>query len=362
MRILLAIDSFKGCLSSAEAERAVSLGVKQSLPDAQVVSVPMSDGGEGMLEAFAAAMGATLVTVQVHDPLMRPITASYGVTGDGTAIIEMAQASGLALLQATERNPLQATSYGTGELIADALRRGCKRMIVGLGGSATVDGGRGMLEALGATIGEDVVDLSQSLLAECDVPITIAGDVRNPLCGLDGAAHVFGPQKGATPAMVDELELRMKHWAAITAQAVCHDYRDMPGAGAAGGLGFALLAYMHATMQSGIDLLMDLIDIDHMLDGCDLVITGEGSADRQTLMGKLPSGILRRAHSHGVPTILIAGRVSDHQSLLDAGFAQVHCVNPADSPLSECMQPDIARHRLAQWGRRFVNEFRVNSF
>ena len=150
MRILLAIDSFKGCLSSAEAERAVSLGVKQSLPDAQVVSVPMSDGGEGMLEAFAAAMGATLVTVQAHDPLMRPITASYGLTGDGTAIIEMAQASGLALLQATERNPLQATSYGTGELIADALRRGCKRMIVGLGGSATVDGGRGMLEALGA--------------------------------------------------------------------------------------------------------------------------------------------------------------------------------------------------------------------
>ena len=326
MKILIAIDSFKGCITSAQAAQAAAQGVADAFPDAQVTCLPVSDGGEGMLEAFQAVTGGQEIIVPAHDPLMRPITASYGLTGDGTAIIEMAQASGLALLQATERNPLQATSYGTGELIADALRRGCKRMIVGLGGSATVDGGRGMLEALGATIGDDVVDLSQSLLAECDVPITIAG------------------------------------WAAITAQAVCHDYRDMPGAGAAGGVGFALLAYMHATMQSGIDLLMDLIDIDHMLDGCDLVITGEGSADRQTLMGKLPSGILRRAHSHGVPTILIAGRVSDHQSLLDAGFAQVHCVNPAGSPLSECMQPDIARHRLAQWGRRFVNEFRINSF
>ena len=356
MRILLAIDSFKGCLSSADAEQAVGQGIKQSLPCAQVVSVPVSDGGEGMLDAFAAAMQATLVTCAAHDPLMRPITARYGLAPDGTAIVEMAQASGLALLQPDERNPLIATSFGTGQLIADALRRGCKRLIVGLGGSATVVGGRGMLEALGATIGNDDVDLSQSLLAGCnDVPVTIAGDVRNPLLGPDGAATVFGPQKGATPAMVSELEHQMEYWADLTAHTVGHDCRHTPGAGAAGGLGFALLAYMNATMRSGIDLLMDLLDFDRLLAGCDLVVTGEGSADRQTLMGKLPGGILRRAQQHGIPTLLIAGRVSDRQALLDAGFAEVHCINPADSPLSECMQPDIARQRLTGWARGFLN-------
>lgn len=356
MRILLAIDSFKGCLSSADAEQAVSQGIKQSLPGAQVLSVPVSDGGEGMLDAFAAAMQATLVTCAAHDPLMRPITARYGLAPDGTAIVEMAQASGLALLQPEERNPLIATSFGTGELIADALRRGCKRLIVGLGGSATVDGGRGMLQALGATIGNDEVDLSQSLLAGCNVPVTIAGDVRNPLLGNNGAATVFGPQKGATPAMVSELEHQMEYWADLTAHTVGHDCRNTPGAGAAGGLGFALLAYMNATMRSGIDLLMDLLDFDRLLAGCDLAVTGEGSADRQTLMGKLPGGILRRAQQHGIPTLLIAGRVSDRQALLDAGFAEVHCINPADSPLSECMQPDIARQRLTGWARTFLTK------
>lgn len=332
------------------------MGIKQSLPDAQVVTVPVSDGGEGMLDAFAAAMQATIVTCNVHDPLMRPINARYGIAPDGTAIIEMAQASGLALLQPGERNPLTATSFGTGELIADALRRGCKRLIVGLGGSATVDGGRGMLRALGATIGNDDVDLSQSLLAGCKVPVTIAGDVRNPLLGNDGAAHAFGPQKGATPSIVSELERQMEHWADITARAVGHDHHNTPGAGAAGGLGFALLAYMNANMQSGIDLLMDLVGFDRLLDGCDLVVTGEGSADRQTLMGKLPSGIMHRASNHGIPTLLIAGRISDHQALLDAGFADVHCINPADSPLSECMQPDIARQRLTGWARTFLTK------
>ena len=267
----------------------------------------------------------------------------------------MAQASGLALLQAAERNPLKATSYGTGELIADALRRGCKRLIVGLGGSATVDGGRGMLEALGVQCFNNEIDFTRSLLARRDFNVTIASDVRNPLCGPDGAAAVFGPQKGATPAMVDQLEQQMKHWADITAHAVGNDHRNTPGAGAAGGLGFALLAYMNANMQSGIDLLMDMVDIDRLLDGCDLVITGEGSADRQTLMGKLPSGILQRASSHGIPTTLIAGRVSDRPALLDAGFAAVECINPADSPLSECMQPDIARQRLTAWAQSFLN-------
>lgn len=348
MKIIIAIDSFKGCLSSAEAERAVELGIRESIPDAQVLSVPVSDGGEGMLEAFTAALGGTIVTTQVHDPLMRPIEAQYGISPDGsTAIIEMAQASGLTRVAPAERDAWRATTYGTGELIADALRRGCNHLLMGLGGSATTDGGRGMLEALGICFDDDSVDLSQSLLAGRDLRVSVACDVQNPLCGTNGAAHVYGPQKGADPAMVEQLDERLSQFADLTAQTLGDDYRNIPGAGAAGGMGFALLAYLNAEMRSGIDLLMDLVNFDDLVHDADLVITGEGSADRQTLMGKLPQGILHRAQHHGVPTILLAGRVADREALLDAGFARVECINPADSPLAECLLPPVARHRLA---------------
>lgn len=348
MKIVIAIDSFKGCLSSAEAEQAVSLGIRQALPDAQVLCVPVSDGGEGMLEAFTAAMGGDIVTAPCHDPLMRPIEAQYGISADGsTAIIEMAQASGLTRVAPDERDAWRATTYGTGELIAHALQRGCKHLLMGLGGSATTDGGRGMLEALGIRFDGDTVDLSQSLLTGLDLQVTVASDVQNPLCGINGAAHVYGPQKGADPVMVEQLDQRLQQFANITAQTLDADYRDVPGAGAAGGMGFALLAYLNAEMRSGIDLLMDMVNFDDLVHGADLVITGEGSADHQTLMGKLPQGILSRAQRHGVPTILVAGRIADRQALLQAGFAQVECINPADSLLSECLRPQVARHRLA---------------
>ena len=348
MKIVIAIDSFKGCLSSAEAGRAVELGIRQAMPDAQVLCVPVSDGGEGMLEAFTAAMGGDIVTAPCHDPLMRPIEAQYGISADGVcAIIEMAQASGLTRVVPAERDVWRATTYGTGELIAHALRRGCKHLLMGLGGSATTDGGRGMLEALGIRFDGDTVDLSQSLLTGLDLQVTVASDVQNPLCGINGAAHVYGPQKGADPVMVEQLDQRLQQFANITAQTLDADYRDVPGAGAAGGMGFALLAYLNAEMRSGIDLLMDMVNFDDLVHGADLVITGEGSADHQTLMGKLPQGILSRAQRHGVPTILVAGRIADRQALLQAGFARVECINPADSPLSECLRPQVARHRLA---------------
>lgn len=301
MKIIVAIDSFKGCLTSAEANQAASEGVYAKMPDAQVVQVPVSDGGEGWLEAFHAAMGGKIVEVNVKDPLMRTIVASYLIQGD-TAVIEIAKASGLTLLSPEERNPMVATSYGTGQLVVDAVRRGCKHIIVGLGGSATSDCGIGMLRAIINSFSkggnwDDVRELD-------DVRFTIATDVTNPLCGEQGAAHVFAPQKGASPDMVFALDARAKRFAEASAKHLGRDCQNMPGAGAAGGLGYAFLQYMNADCCSGIDLLLDTIHFDDLLQDADLVITGEGSADRQTLMGKLPFGILQRAQRHHVPVML----------------------------------------------------------
>lgn len=350
MKIVLAIDSFKGCLSSVEAEEAAAIGVRQAMPDAQAVSVPVSDGGEGMLEMFTAALGGTMVDVQIHDPLMRPIVAQYAVTDDGTtAIIESAKASGLGLLTPEERNPMIASSHGTGELIADALRRGCSRLVIGLGGSATSDGGRGMVEALGVKFDTNGnADASQALFRHRAVTVTVASDVQNPLYGPNGAAHVYAPQKGATPQMVQVLDEQLRHFAHITAQAVGSDLAHEPGAGAAGGMGFALMAYMSAQVVPGADWLLDAVGFDHLLDSASLVITGEGRADRQTLMGKLPWRVLQRALRHHVPTALIAGQVDDLTSLLEAGFTAVECINPSDLPTAHCMLPEVARRHIAQ--------------
>lgn len=331
-KIIVAIDSFKGCLTSAEANQAASEGVLQGMPEAKVVQVPVSDGGEGWLEAFYAAMGGSIVEVNVKDPLMRPIVTQYLIQGD-TAVIEIAKASGLTLLKPEERNPMVATSYGTGQLVVDAIRKGCKHIIVGLGGSATSDCGIGMLEAI------ENADYK-------DVRFTIATDVTNPLCGENGAAHIFGPQKGATPEMVEALDARAKHFAEASTKHLGRDCQNMPGAGAAGGLGYAILQYMKAECRSGIDLLLDTIHFDDLLQDADLVITGEGSADRQTLMGKLPFGILQRAQRHDVPVMLIAGRIADEQILLDAGFSHVACINSPGIPLDIAMQPDTAKENI----------------
>ncbi len=331
-KIIVAIDSFKGCLTSTEANQAASEGILDRMPEAKVVQVPVSDGGEGWLEAFRAEIGGEIVEVNVKDPLMRPIVAQYLIQGD-TAVIEIAKASGLTLLKPEERNPMVATSYGTGQLVVDAIRRGCKHIIVGLGGSATSDCGIGMLEAI------ENADYK-------DVRFTIATDVTNPLCGENGAAHIFGPQKGATPEMVEALDARAKHFAEASTKHLGRDCQNMAGAGAAGGLGYAFLQYMNAECRSGIDLLLDTIHFDDLLQDANLVITGEGSADRQTLMGKLPFGILQRARKQNVPVMLIAGRIADEQILLDAGFSRVACINPPGIPLDIAMQPDTAKENI----------------
>ncbi len=334
-KIIVAIDSFKGCLTSAEANQAAAKGIIDIMPDAQVVQVPVSDGGEGFMEVFYAALGGSIVEVNVKDPLMRTIVAQYLVKDD-MAVIEIAKASGLTLLKPEERNPMVATSYGTGQLVVDAVKRGCKHIIVGLGGSATSDCGIGMLEAID----------NAKLKMDNDVRFTIATDVTNPLCGENGAAHVFAPQKGATPEQVLAIDARAKRFAEASAKHLGCDCQNMSGAGAAGGLGYAFLQYMHAECRSGIDLLLDTIHFDDLLQDADLVITGEGSADRQTLMGKLPFGILQRAQRYDVPVMLIAGRIADEQLLLDAGFARVACINPPGMPLEIALQPATAKENI----------------
>ena len=366
-KIIVAIDSFKGCLTSAEANQAACEGILSKMPDAKVVQVPVSDGGEGFMEAFQTAMGGSIVEVNVKDPLMRTIVAQYLLQGD-TAVIEIAKASGLTLLSPEERNPMVATSYGTGQLVVDAVRKGCKHIIVGLGGSATSDCGIGMLRAIidSLTSGracsrsaiESSSDCSRSIAAFSkggnwddvreldDVRFTIATDVTNPLCGENGAAHVFAPQKGATDEQVLALDARAKRFAEASAKHLGRDCQNNPGAGAAGGLGYAFLQYMNANCRSGIDLLLDIIHFDDLLQDANLVITGEGSADRQTLMGKLPFGILQRAQHHHVPVMLIAGRIADEQLLLDAGFSRVACINSPDLPLEIALQPATAKENI----------------
>ncbi len=352
--VIVAIDSFKGCLTSVEANQAASEGVLLGMPDAEVVQVPVSDGGEGWLESWGQVHDSgqnqaicphdsKLVEVNVKDPLMRTIVAQYLMKGD-TAVIEIAKASGLTLLSKEERNPMVATSYGTGQLVVDAVRKGCKRIIVGLGGSATSDCGIGMLRAIIDSFAkqgswDDVHQLD-------DVRFTIATDVTNPLCGENGAAHVFAPQKGASSDDVLALDARAKRFAEASAKHLGRDCQNMPGAGAAGGLGYAFLQYMNADCRSGIDLLLDTIHFDDQLQDADLVITGEGSADRQTLMGKLPFGILQRAKKHNVPVMLIGGRIADEQLLLDAGFSHVSCINPSNLPLEIAMQPATAEENI----------------
>lgn len=384
MKVIVAIDSFKGCLTSTQANLAAEEGVKSACPAAEVVQLPVSDGGEGFVHACHKALmemksekgkmkneGGTIeseklkvnnekckeeseegkiinerdiiendgcfVEVTVNDPLMRPVRAKY-LLQDRRAVIEIAQASGLTLLKREERNPLAATSYGTGQLVADAVRRGAKDIIVGLGGSATSDAGQGMLEALIDAFSNNgqwngIEELK-------DVRFTIATDVRNPLCGPEGAAHVFAPQKGATPDQVLILDERARVFAERSARIFGYDRSVQPGAGAAGGLGYAFLQYLNAECRSGVELLLEMYDFMEKVRDADLIITGEGSADRQTLMGKLPKGILEQ--SGGVPVWLLAGRIKDKEALLGAGFSRVECINAPGTPLAEALRPEVA--------------------
>ena len=336
-------------MTSVEANRAAAEGIRCACPDAEIVQVPVSDGGEGFLEAFHVAIGGELIAVTVNDPLMREVMARY-LLKDEMAVIEMAQASGLTLLNKEERDPMVATSYGTGQLVVDAVRKGARHVIVGLGGSATSDAGMGMLRAIVDAFAkherwEDFEELR-------DVRFTIATDVKNPLCGENGAAYVFAPQKGATTEMVIQLDERTKRFAEVSARHFGFDHSQDEGAGAAGGLGYAFLQYLGASCKSGIQLLLETIHFEELVHDANLVITGEGSADRQTLMGKLPVGILEQ--SGRIPVCLIAGRISDREQLLQAGFAKVECINPPGISLEEAMRKKTAELNICNTVRKIL--------
>lgn len=324
MKIVVAPDSFKGSLSAQGVCQAVKQGIHSVFPEAEVIELPLADGGEGITESMVYASGGTIQRATVKDPLHRTIEAEFGVLGDGeTAVIEMAKASGLPLLSEKERNPLTASSFGTGELIRAALDAGYRKFIIGIGGSATNDAGTGMLKALGMKFydnegnelqegGGDLIRLDRLDDSGLDERLRVshfrvASDVRNRLCGPAGASAIFGPQKGATPEMVRQLDAALSHFADIVLSQKEIELRDYEGGGAAGGTGSALIAFLQAELQSGIDLVMESIGFEEKIKGADLIITGEGKLDAQTLDGKLITGITKAAGKAGVPVIALAG-------------------------------------------------------
>ena len=347
MKIITAIDSFKGCLTSAEANEAAAQGLKEAYPDAEVKSFTVSDGGEGFLEAMQPN---EIVTCHVHDAVMRWCDSAFGIK-NGIGIIEVAKAVGLTMVEPENRNPLVATSYGVGELMVQAMRRGCREFIIGLGGVATSDCGLGMLKALkhewqtqAHKMWYDPFDTSWLK----DIKVTLATDVKNPLYGPNGAAHIFAPQKGADTDMVEKLDRRAKTFAEMAAKHQGKDCANEPGAGAAGGLGYAFMEFMDARVESGADIVLQSSGFDEALSAPDkpqFVITGEGSSDAQTLMGKLPSVILKHCQSRDIPVILVAGRIKDKPQLLKAGFEKVIDINEG-LDMEHALEKDVAVKRI----------------
>ena len=364
MKIVIAPDSYKESLSALEVAQAVEAGFRQVFPDAEYVLVPVADGGEGTVDAMVAATGGRKEIVTVTGPLGEPVEAFYGLTGDGgTAVIEMAAASGLMLVPAAARNPLRTSSRGTGELIRAALDAGARRFILGIGGSATNDGGAGMVQALGARLldlegreldgsGGDLARLERidvsaldPRLAECR--IEVACDVDNPLTGARGASAVFGPQKGATPEMVQALDANLARLARIVGRDLGVAVDTVPGAGAAGGMGAAMLAFFGATLKPGIEIVTAAVDLDDHVRDADLVITGEGRIDFQTVHGKTPIGVARVAKRHGKPVIGIAGSLGAEVGVVHAhGIDAVFSVLGKPCTLDEALRDAAANVEL----------------
>ena len=354
-RYLCAPDSFKESLTAMEAARAMAQGIENADHDAEVRCLPMADGGEGTARALADATGGSMRAVPVHDPLGRPVEGHFGLLADGTtAVVETAEASGLALLEAKERNPLIASSYGTGELMLAAVRSGAKRIIVGLGGSATNDAGAGLLQALGVRLldknGNDLahggaalanlttIDISTMDPALKNVAITAACDVTNPLTGPTGASAVFGPQKGASKDDVATLDASLAHFAQVIDSQLGVAVNDVPGAGAAGGIGAALKGFLNAEFRPGIAIVIEQSGLDAAAQWADVVFTGEGSIDFQTKFGKTPAGVAETAKRHGKPVIAVAGHIGTGiDELHEVGIDAVFGIAPGAASLSELL-------------------------
>lgn len=363
-KIVVASDSFKGSLASLQVADAVEAAVKEIYPSCEVVKVNVADGGEGTMDAFLQQLGGRKVVVTVSDPLWRPVEASYLILDDGlTAIMDMSSASGLTLLTPEERNPSKTSTIGTGELIRDALDRGCRRFLVGIGGSATNDAGMGMLHALGyrfldsdgmelPPIGESMVsvafiDGAERISALAEAEFIVACDVNAPLYGQDGAAYVFAAQKGADENMVAALDHGLRHFSEISAAFTGSDFAGIQGSGAAGGLGFAFRQFLGARLERGADMVLDAIRFDDLIEGADLVITGEGRIDLQTLTGKTPFGVRQHAARYAIPVVAIGGQVTIDKSQSEfSGFRDIIQITPADMPVEEAMKPEAAAENI----------------
>lgn len=365
MKVVVAIDSLKGSLSSIEAGNTIKSAILSVKPDASVIVKPLADGGEGTTDAFIEGLGGEKTELSVTGPLGAPVNAYYGyLPQTNTAIMEMASAAGITLIPENEKNPLLATTYGVGEMIRHAIGKGCRNFIIGIGGSATNDGGIGMLKALGYSFldenGQDVGEGGQALskvmsidashicpeLSECN--FQVACDVNNPLCGSNGATYIYGPQKGVTEEMKEELDRGMAHFAQITERVLNNHFSEAEGAGAAGGLGFALLSYLNARLTPGIELILEAIELEKEVQDADIVITGEGRLDHQTAMGKAPVGVARLAKKYGARVIAFAGSVTkDADACNDAGIDAFFPIVRGVTTLEEAMKPDNARANMA---------------
>ena len=333
MKILVAPNAFKEALSAKEAGEAIKGGLLRALPNSDIVVLPIADGGDGTIEVLVEATNGEFIEKEVTGPLGERVVAKFGILGDGeTAVIEMARSSGLALVPREKRNPAITTTYGVGELIRSALERGAKRILVGIGGSATNDGGAGMAQALGAKLldkdGNELpfgglalkdlasIDISNfhPLAKECEV--IVMADVKNPLCGPEGASYVYGPQKGGTKELIEELDRALFNFAQVIKRDLGKDILNLPGAGAAGGLGGGLVAFLNARLRPGIDVVLEILNIEERLKGVDIVISGEGKIDGQTIFGKGPAGIAKKAKEKAIPVILLGGAVDEDADIL----------------------------------------------
>ncbi|WP_141430876.1 glycerate kinase [Bacillus sp. 03113] len=360
MKVIIASDSFKGSLFSMEVSQAITLGIKEIFPKALVISFPLADGGEGTVEALVAATNGQVVYKTVTGPLGDPTHAMYGIAGDGnTAVIEVAAACGLPLLATERRNPLITTTYGVGELILDAIEKGCRDIVIGLGGSGTNDAGVGMLQALGFQFldknGEEIgfgggelqkifsIHDQKVRTAVKECTFRVACDVKNPLHGTNGAAYVFAPQKGAAKEMVSELDEGLRHFAEKVSSSLHIDVQKIEGAGAAGGLGAAFAGFLNGKLQSGIELVLSLIHFEEELKDADFVITGEGKLDGQTSMGKTPLGVAKLAKKYEIPVIALAGSVTQEAgSLHEEGITAFFSIVNEPMNLGTAMDHDVA--------------------
>ncbi len=364
MKVTVAIDSFKGSLTTFQAGAAIREGIQSVYADAQVYISPLADGGEGTVEAIVAANGGEMQTVTVSGPLGKPIQSSYGyIPQTKTAVIEMSAAAGITLVEDKDRNPLYTTTYGVGELILDAISKGCRKFIVGIGGSATNDGGVGMLQALGfefldaqgasVALGarglRDIAEIrtqnAAAALRECE--FCVACDVKNILCGENGCSRIYGPQKGATPEMIEEMDAWLGRYAALTKLVLPAADATMPGTGAAGGMGFALMAYLNATLASGVDLVIRETALEAHIPDADFVITGEGRLDGQSYMGKAPIGVAKLAKKYNKPVLAFSGCVTDDAVLCNAhGIDAFFPILRKPCSLQEAMDVDHAYKNL----------------